>query len=86
MADKTFLAWPFFDDGHRSLAGEFERWAANALPPLLKGSEDSSDAVYSCVGRLVAELGKAGLLRVLRAARIRRRTREPRRTQPLPGS
>lgn len=64
MADKTFLAWPFFDDGHRNLAGELEAWAANALPPLLKGSEDSSDAVYSCVGRLVAELGKAGLLRV----------------------
>jgi acyl-CoA dehydrogenase len=64
MADKTFLAWPFFDDGHRSLAGELEKWAANALPPLLKGSEDSSDAVYSCVSRLVAELGKAGLLRV----------------------
>ncbi len=64
MADKSFLAWPFFDDRHRSLAAELERWAASALPPLLEGSEDSSDAVYSCVGRLVAELGKAGLLRV----------------------
>ncbi len=37
MADKTFLAWPFFDDGHRSLAGELERWAGNVLPPLLEG-------------------------------------------------
>jgi acyl-CoA dehydrogenase len=64
MADKTFLAWPFFDDGHRSLAGELEHWARNVLPPLLEGSEDSSDAVYACVGRLVAELGKSGLLRV----------------------
>ncbi|MGA8011987.1 MAG: acyl-CoA dehydrogenase family protein [Candidatus Acidiferrales bacterium] len=64
MADKTFLAWPFFDDGHRKLAGELEAWAGNVLPPLLRGSEDSSDAVYSCVGRLVAELGKSGLLRV----------------------
>jgi len=64
MADKTFLAWPFFDDGHRKLAGELEAWAGSVLPPLLRGSEDSSDAVYSCVGRLVAELGKSGLLRV----------------------
>ncbi len=64
MADKTFLAWPFFDDAHRSLAGELERWASETLPPLLEGSEDSSNAVYACVQRIVAELGKAGLLRV----------------------
>ena len=64
MADKTFLAWPFLDDGHRKLAGELETWAGDVLPPLLRGSEDSSDSVYSCVDRLVAELGKAGLLRV----------------------
>ena len=64
MADKSFLAWPFFDDGHRNLAGELERWVGNVLPPLLEGSEDSLDAVYACVGRLVAELGKSGLLRV----------------------
>ena len=64
MADKSFLAWPFFDDGHRRLAAELERWVANVLPPLLEGSEGSSDAVYSCVGSLVAELGKVGLLRI----------------------
>ena len=64
MADKSFLAWPFFDDSHRNLAGELERWAGQALPTLLKGSEDSLDSVYACVSRIVAELGKAGLLRV----------------------
>src|ERR1039458_3217852 len=64
MADKSFLAWPFFDDGHRKLAGELERWAGSALPPLLKGSEDSLDAVYGCVHRIAGELGKSGLLRV----------------------
>lgn len=64
MADKSFLTWPFFDNGHRKLAGELESWAANVLPPLLEGSEDSSDAVYTCVGRLVTDLGKSGLLRV----------------------
>jgi acyl-CoA dehydrogenase len=56
--------WPFFDDGHRALALEFERWAVQALPPLLEGAEDDPGAVYGCVRRLVAELGRAGLLRV----------------------
>jgi acyl-CoA dehydrogenase len=64
MADTSYLAWPFFDDGHRDFAREVERWAAEALPPLLTGAEDNSEAVYACVARLVAELGKAGLLRV----------------------
>ncbi len=64
MADQSFLVWPFFDDRHRDQARELERWAGEVLPPLLEGAEDSLDAVYACVGRLVAELGQAGLLRV----------------------
>lgn len=64
MADKSFLAWPFFDDDHRSLANELEEWARENLPPLLKGSEDSLDAVYACVRRIVGAMGQAGLLRV----------------------
>jgi len=64
MADKTFLGWPFFDDGHRALAAELERWAGESLPPLLDGSEENLDAVYACVRRIVEALGKAGLLRV----------------------
>jgi acyl-CoA dehydrogenase len=64
MADTSYLSWPFFDDGHRDFAREVDRWAAEALPRLLAGAEDSPDAVYACVSRLVAELGKAGLLRV----------------------
>ena len=64
MPDKTFLTWPFFDDGHRSLAAELERWAGEFLPPLLEGSEENLDAVYTCVRRIVEALGKSGLLRV----------------------
>lgn len=64
MPDKSFLAWPFFDDGHRKLAGELESWAAETLPSLLAGSEDSLDAVYACVRRVVQEMGRAKLLRV----------------------
>jgi acyl-CoA dehydrogenase len=63
MADAGHLAWPFFDEGHRAYARDLERWAADALPPLLQDGEEDSDAVYACVGRLVAALGKAGLLR-----------------------
>jgi acyl-CoA dehydrogenase len=63
MADQSYLAWPFFDDGHRRQARDFERWAAEVLPPLLVGADGDLDAVYDCVGRLVGELGTAGLLR-----------------------
>ena len=63
MLDDNFLEWPFFDDEHRAQAHALERWAAQALPPLLEGAEDDADAVYACVRRLVGELGRAGLLR-----------------------
>jgi len=63
MADTSYLAWPFFDDGHRAHAAEVERWAGEALPQLRIGVEESSQAVYADVARLVAEMGKAGLLR-----------------------
>lgn len=64
MPDASHLAWPFFDEGHRQQARDVERWTAEALPRLLDGAEGDLDAVYACVGRLVAELGTAGLLRV----------------------
>lgn len=64
MADKSFLGWPFFDDGHRKLARDLEQFAGEALPALLEGAEDNLNSVYACVARLVLELGKAGLLRI----------------------
>jgi acyl-CoA dehydrogenase len=64
MSTEGDLAWPFFDDGHRALVRELEQWTAAQLPPLLDGAEHDLDAVYACVRRLVAELGRAGLLRV----------------------
>ncbi len=63
MADASFLGWPFFDDAHRALARSYEAWAADALPSLLDHADDDLDAVYRCVRTLVAELGRAGLLR-----------------------
>jgi acyl-CoA dehydrogenase len=64
MAARSDLDWPFFDADHRQQAGEFERWAAEKLPPLLEAGADVSDAGHACVRRLVAALGSAGLLRV----------------------
>lgn len=65
MSDQSFLAWPFFDDGHRDLVADLERWVADVLPPLLADTgESEADAAYSCVKRLVPALGKSGLLRV----------------------
>ena len=63
MDKRSDLEWPFYDDGHRALAADFERWAASELPALLEGAEANLDAVYACCRRLVAALGRAGLLR-----------------------
>ena len=63
MADRSFLGWPFFDDGHRSLVRDLERWIAHASPDLLDPSEESYEQVEAGVARLVRELGRAGLLR-----------------------
>src|SRR5205085_3679532 len=64
MSDTSYLAWPFFEEAHRSQARELVRWTAEALPRLLDGSDGDLDAVYACVGRLVRELGNAGWLRL----------------------
>ena len=64
MADTTFLAWPFFEDVHRTLARDLEAWSREALPPLLAHDEADLDSVYACVGGLVRALGRAGWLRV----------------------
>jgi acyl-CoA dehydrogenase len=63
MADRTFLSWPFFDDGHRAFARDLDAWAVDALPPLLAHDEGDLDSVYACVHELVGELGRAGWLR-----------------------
>jgi acyl-CoA dehydrogenase len=59
MPDRSYLAWPFFDDRHRALAAEVERFAADALADV---SEDRSDVDATC-RVLVKHLAAAGLLR-----------------------
>ncbi len=56
MADRDFLAWPFFEPRHRDWAAEVEAFAA-ALPP----HGDDTDAATIALTRA---LGDAGLLRM----------------------
>jgi acyl-CoA dehydrogenase len=55
VADKSFLGWPFFTDGHRALAAAIERWSAANLPV------DHGDIDAACRD-LVARLGRDGFL------------------------
>jgi acyl-CoA dehydrogenase len=55
MADRSFLAWPFFEDRHRAHAEKLEAWCEANLPV------DHSNVDDAC-RKLVASLGKAGLL------------------------
>jgi acyl-CoA dehydrogenase len=56
MADKRFLAWPFFEDRHRRLASELDTWAqANVT------SAHEADVDAQC-RLLVGALGSAGWL------------------------
>ena len=56
--DKSFLAWPFFEKRHSDLKNVVDDFAATIVPPLI----DHQDADASC-RKLVAALGKSGLLR-----------------------
>ncbi|MGH6989625.1 MAG: acyl-CoA dehydrogenase family protein, partial [Stellaceae bacterium] len=59
MADRSFLAWPFFDAEHRRLADDLDAWAAAEIAPL---AHDETD-VDALSRRFVAMLGDAGWLR-----------------------
>ncbi|HEX2191160.1 MAG TPA: acyl-CoA dehydrogenase family protein [Longimicrobiaceae bacterium] len=59
MPDRTFLAWPFFDDTHRRLAEELEAWVASE-PAVREPDEGDVDAACR---DLVRRLGEAGWLR-----------------------
>ena len=56
MADRSFLAWPFFEPRHRELADKLQRWCA-------KLNEHDDDLDTRC-RTLVGELGSAGFLKL----------------------
>jgi acyl-CoA dehydrogenase len=58
VSDKSFLAWPFFEERHRELAAKLEDWCEEWIhdaPP--------SDADAACRA-LVTEYGRAGFLKL----------------------
>ena len=57
MSDRAFLDWPFFDDSHRRLAEELERWCEAEL------TDDGHDDVDQGCRDLVRKLGDGGWLR-----------------------
>lgn len=61
MIEREHLEWPFFDDGHRKLAEDLDRWCAAELT----GSpHDESDAAIDAeCARLLRRLGDGGWLR-----------------------
>jgi acyl-CoA dehydrogenase len=58
MSDTSFLAWPFFDERHRELAGDLEQWCEATIH-----DAEASDEDVACRAT-VAELGKAGFLKL----------------------
>jgi acyl-CoA dehydrogenase len=55
MADKSFLAWPFFEERHRALAAAIDEWCGSNLPV------EHRDVDAAC-RTLVAKLGRDGWL------------------------
>ncbi|MBI3708530.1 MAG: acyl-CoA dehydrogenase family protein [Proteobacteria bacterium] len=58
MPDRSFLAWPFFDDSHRALAARLEAWADKEVAP----HEHDERDVDALSQRFVAALGQGGYL------------------------
>jgi acyl-CoA dehydrogenase len=57
MADKSFLAWPFLDDGHRALASSLDEWAAKHLGAVPEAREETVDETCSELVELLASAG-----------------------------
>ncbi|MDA8258730.1 MAG: acyl-CoA dehydrogenase family protein [Betaproteobacteria bacterium] len=57
MSDKSYLDWPFFDDHHRQLQADLERWASVNI------SDDHHGDTDAACRDFVKRLGAAGWLR-----------------------
>jgi acyl-CoA dehydrogenase len=58
MPDRSFLAWPFFDDDHRRLAADLDAWARREL-----GSVAHADDLDRACRAIAGRLGGGGWLR-----------------------
>jgi acyl-CoA dehydrogenase len=63
MADRSFLAWPFFDAAHREFASAFDRWTAERIAPLGEADEPRSEEELDAACReILRRLAKGGWL------------------------
>jgi acyl-CoA dehydrogenase len=58
MADREFLAWPFFEERHRLLAARLEDWCESTIH-----DAEPADPDFACRA-LVQELGRSGFLKL----------------------
>jgi acyl-CoA dehydrogenase len=58
MSDRSFLAWPFFEERHRVLATRVEEWCETKIPDAHPSDVDAASS------ELVAELGRGGFLKL----------------------
>ena len=57
MSDHSFLKWPFFEDKHRTLVVELEKWAKSELIEY-----SSTTNVDTACRELVVKLAESGWL------------------------
>jgi acyl-CoA dehydrogenase len=57
MADRSFLAWPFFEERHRTFAGELEAWAETSSETLDRHGDEDLDGDCRAILRSLAEGG-----------------------------
>lgn len=62
MADSSYLNWPFFEDPHRALARDLDKWCRDKLLPVIDAPDFHNDVDASC-RQLLAMLASAGFTR-----------------------
>jgi len=62
VPDRSFLQWPFLDEGHRRLAAELDAWCVANLAAIVDAPGAHEDVDRTCRA-LVRALGDAGWLR-----------------------
>jgi len=64
MADRSFLAWPFFEDRHRAFAEAFDSFVADRIAPLEAGADHHTDAgLDAACAAILKALADGGWLR-----------------------
>ena len=57
MADRSFLAWPFFESRHRDFGAGLEDWARKVVSPHVEEDERDVDGTCRLLVRLLGESG-----------------------------